>query len=423
MTLFDVIAILLTLTALLSYCNHRYLGLHPTVGVLFISLLISLAVIALGHLGFGITAAARQFMQRISFGEALLTWMLGFLLFAGALTVDISELRRQWQVTSLLAAAGTVASMFIVAALMHYALGAIGASLPWIDSFLFGALISPTDPVAVIAVTRQAGAGKAIDTIVSSESLLNDGVGVVLFLTLLKLAPGAEHATEHVTAAGVGFTLLRQAGGGAVLGCITGLFIYRLLIRTSNFQVEILLTLALAMGTYSLASALGTSGPIAVVAAGLLIGNRGKLFHMSSRTSLELEHFWELIDEVINAVLFVLVGVQMLVISYTLRHFLAALIAIPIVLFARAAVVAIPVALLPLRPRVPWSTAAILIWGGLRGGLAIAMALSLPQSPYRELIVAITYGVVCFSILVQGTTIRQLVQRAILFAPARSEPE
>jgi CPA1 family monovalent cation:H+ antiporter len=354
-------------------------------------------------------------MQHIHFGDALLTWMLGFLLFAGALTVDISELRRQWQVTTLLATVGTAASMFIVAALMHRGIGLMGMSLPWTGCLLFGALISPTDPVAVVAVTRQAGAGKSIDTVVSSESLLNDGVGVVLFLTILHAAA----APGGATVSGVLIMLVRETCGGAILGFCTGLIIYHFLKNVQNFQVEVLLTLALVMGTYSLAAALGMSAPIAVVVAGLLIGNRGKIFHLADQVNADLERFWELIDEVLNSVLFVLMGVEVLVMPYTARHFLAALLAIPIVLVARAAAVAATVGLLPLRPRVGWPTAAILIWGGLRGGLAVAMALSLPEGPERDLIVAITYGVVCFSILVQGTTIKQLVQRTILFSPGR----
>jgi len=416
MKLFDVVAILLTLTAMLSYFNHRYLRLHPSVGILLISLVLSLLLIGLGRLGFGIDEAARKFMQHVEFGDALLTWMLGFLLFAGALTVDIGELRRQWQVTAFLSTAGTVGSMFIVAALMYWMVRLIGMSLPWIDCLLFGALISPTDPVAVIAVTRQAGAGKTIDTVVSCESLLNDGVGVVLFLTILQAAA----APGGISASGVLFILARETGLGIVIGFLTGVIIYRFLKNTRNFQVEMLLTLALVMGTYSLASALGASGPIAVVVAGLLIGNRGTIFRMPAQVNLDLERFWELIDEVINAILFLLIGVEMLVIAYSARYFLAAMIAIPIVLLARTAIVAATVGLVPVRPRVQWSTAAILIWGGLRGGLAIAMALSLPKTPQRDPIIAITYGVVCFSILVQGTTIRQIVQRAILFSKAET---
>jgi len=405
MKLFDVIAILLTLTALLSYFNHRYLRMHPSIGVMLISLLLSLALIGLGELGFGVRAAAGNFLHHVHFGDALLTWMLGFLLFAGALTVDLNELQRNWRITALLATVGTAASALIVAALTHWCLGLIGLSMPWIGCLLFGALISPTDPVAVIAVIRQAGAGKTIGTVVSSESLLNDGVGVVLFLTILKAAatPGG------ATVGGVALMLVREGGGGAGLGFCTGLLIYQLLKNAQNFQVEVLLTLALVMGTYSLASALGMSAPIAVVVAGLLIGNRGKTFRMSENVNVDLERFWELIDEVLNAVLFVLIGLEVLVMPYTVQHFLAAIIAIPIVLLARTAT------LLPFARSVGWGTTSILIWGGLRGGLAVAMALSLPEGQQRDLIVAITYGVVCFSILVQGTTIRELVQRTILF--------
>jgi CPA1 family monovalent cation:H+ antiporter len=404
MKLFDVIAILLTLTALLSYFNHRYLRMHPSIGVMLIALLLSLALIGLGELGLGVRDWAREFLHHVQFGDALLTWMLGFLLFAGALTVDLSELQRNWRITTLLATVGTAASALVVAALTHWCLARIGMSLSWIGCLLFGALISPTDPVAVIAVIRQAGAGKKIGTVVASESLLNDGVGVVFFLTILQAAatPG------RTTIGGVSLMLIREAGGGAILGFCTGLLVYQLLKSVRNFQIEVLLTLALVMGTYSLVSALGMSAPIAVVVAGLLIGNRGKIFRMPEQVNADLERFWELIDEILNAVLFVLIGLEVLVMPYTPWHFLAAIIAIPIVLLARTAT------LLPFAPSVGWGTASILIWGGLRGGLAVAMALSLPEGQQRDLIVAITYGVVCFSILVQGTTIRGLVHRTIL---------
>jgi CPA1 family monovalent cation:H+ antiporter len=393
------------LTALLSYFNHRYLRMHPSIGVMLIALLLSLALIGLGELGLGIRAWARDFLGHVEFGDALLTWMLGFLLFAGALTVDISELHRNWRITTILSTVGTAASALIVAVLTHAGLRLIGMEMGWTGCLLFGALISPTDPVAVIAVIRQAGAGKSIGTVVASESLLNDGVGVVLFLTILQAAaqPGG------ATAGGVILMLVREAGGGAVLGFCTGLLIYQLLKNAGNFQVEVLLTLALVMGTYSLAASLGMSAPIAVVVAGLLIGNRGKIFRMPEQVNVDLERFWELIDEILNSVLFVLIGLEMLVMPYTVQHFLAAMIAIPIVLLARTAT------LLPFAPKVGWGTAGILIWGGLRGGLAVAMALSLPSGHQRDLIVAITYGVVCFSILVQGTTIKALVQRTILF--------
>lgn len=406
MRLFDIIAALVTLTALASYVNHRYVRLHPSVGVMLIALLLSLALIGLGKLGLGVHSAAMDFLDHVHFGEALLTWMLGFLLFAGALTVDINELRRHWGVATLLATVGTAASMFAVAGLAWAGVRLIGLPLGWIWCLLFGALISPTDPVAVMALMKQAGAGKAVETVVASESLFNDGVGVVLFLTILHLL----QSSAGVTAGGVARMLMLQAGGAAILGFLTGLVVYALLRHTRDFQVEVSLTLALAMGTYSLAAALGMSAPIAVVVAGLLIGNRGRIFHLAEHVNADLQRFWELIDEMLNAVLFLLIGAEVLVMHYTPRHFLAAMVAIPIVLLARTATV------LPFMPRVGRAAASILIWGGLRGGLAVAMALSLPEGPQRDLIVAITYGVVCFSILVQGTTIRGLVRRTTRFS-------
>jgi Na+:H+ antiporter len=403
MQLFDIIAILVTLTALLSYVNHRYVRLHPSIGVMLIALLLSLALIGLGHLGFGLRRAAADFLSHIEFGKALLTWMLGFLLFAGALKVDIGELQRRWRVSILLATVGTAASMFIVASLAWEGLRLIGMPMRWIWCLLLGALISPTDPVAVIAVIREAGAGKEVETVAAAESLFNDGVGVVLFLTSLHVLQSSARATI----AGVGGDLLRQVVGGGILGFASGLTVYYLLRHAREFQVKVLLTVALVMGTYSLAAALDTSAPIAVVVAGLLIGNRGKIFHMAEHVSADLDRFWELVDEILNTMLFVLIGAEVLVMTYTPRHFLAAVVAVPMVLLART------VTLLPCIWPMGWKTTAVLIWGGLRGGLAVAMALSLPMGHQRDLILAITYGVVCFSILVQGTTIRGLVRRTI----------
>jgi monovalent cation:H+ antiporter, CPA1 family len=409
MELFDVIAVLVTLTALASYFNHRYVRLHPSVGVMLVSLVMSLGLIVLGKLGFGVRSLATDYLSHVEFDQALLHWMLGFLLFAGALTVDLGELARQWGVTVLLATAGTVLSMFIVAALIWPAFYVVGAPLPWIACLLFGALISPTDPVAVVAVMKTSGAPRSIETVVAAESLFNDGVGVVLFLTLA----GVDRSNAAVGMASVLRLLFQQTFGGAALGFVTGLITYQFLKRAQNFQVQVLLTLALVMGTYSLAENLGMSGPIAVVVAGLLIGNRGRIFSLPESLNKDLYRVWELIEEILNAILFVLIGLEILAMQYTARHFLAALAAIPIVLAARWLSVFGTIKALSFRRKFSPAMLPILTWGGLRGGLAIAMALSLPAGVRRSFLVAVTYGVVTFSILIQGTTIRMLVGRAL----------
>jgi CPA1 family monovalent cation:H+ antiporter len=408
---FQVLAILVSLTALCSFVNYRYIRLHTTIGVMLIALVASLVLVVLGEaLGLGITSFAHRLLQQIDFNEALLRWSLGFLLFAGAMTVDAGELGRQRVPVALLATFGTAASMFIVAGLSYVALRAVGLEQRPIYCLLFGALISPTDPVAVLAIMKSAGAPKAIQTKLAGESLFNDGIGVVLFLTLLELL--GDHAPHGVGP--VFWLLAREVLGGALIGLLAGLLVYWMLRQVDNYHVEILLTVALAMGGYALAEALGTSAPIAAVVSGLLIGNRGSTFAMSEETRRNLHVFWELIDEILNAVLFLLIGLEVLVLPFNHRHIIAGLLIVPIVLVARWASVAGAITALARRDKTRFGagTIRILTWGGLRGGLAVAMALALPAGPQRNTILAITYGVVIFSIAVQGTTIKGVVRRA-----------
>ncbi|MDB5293027.1 MAG: sodium/hydrogen exchanger [Phycisphaerales bacterium] len=410
MQLFQVIAILVTVTALLGYVNHRFIRLHPSIGLMLSALVLSLALALLGRLGFGVKAVTADFLDHIAFGKALLQWMLGFLLFAGALTVDLNELWGQRVITATLSVVSTVASMFIVGILTWLALRAIHLPLPFPVCLLFGALISPTDPVAVVSLMKSVGAPKSVATVISGESLFNDGIGVVLFLTLLSYVYG----DGSVTSVGVVRLFVQEALGGCLLGFITGVAVYRMLRTVRDFQIEVLLTLALVMATYALAEAMDVSGPIAVVVAGLLIGNHGRSFDMAEDVREDLLHFWELIESIMNALLFVLIGLQILVMPYSPRYFAAGALAVPIVLLARWLSVEGAVRVLALRGRSAKHMVPILTWGGLRGGLAIAMALSLPPgSQHRGLIVAITYGVVAFSIVVQGTTLQQVVRRSV----------
>ena len=389
MSLFQVIAILLALTALFSYINHRYLRLHPGVGVMVLALVLSLLLVAVGEQGFAVRRFAAGFLQQVNLNEALLQWMLGFLLFAGALAVDLNELSRQRWVIALLATAATIASMVLIALPMELVVRALGFDVPLAGCFAFGALISPTDPVAIISFIKRTPAPRNIETIISAESLLNDGVGVVLFLALVQFGRGA----GATTAASISWLFVRQSLGGAAIGLVAGAIVYQLLRRVDDFQVEVLLTLALAMGAYAAAEAAHVSAPIAAVVAGLLIGNPGRTFHLSEQTRTDLEEFWELVEEVLNTVLFVLIGLN--------------------VLLARWLSVHVTVSVLPDSRRLRRTLIPVLTWGGLRGGLAVAMALSLPATLHRDPFVAITYGVVLFSILVQGTTMRAVIGRLL----------
>jgi CPA1 family monovalent cation:H+ antiporter len=415
MAMFHVVALLVSLAAAFSYLNYRFVRLHPSIGVMFIAMLTSLTLIAIealsgGAVGSELRAAAAAFLGKVRFDQALMDWMLAFLLFAGGLSVDLGELSRQRGLTALLATVGTVLSTAIVAALVYPLARLLHMPLPLHACLLLGAMISPTDPVAVLAMVRRVAVPKSTETIIAAESLFNDGVGVVLFLTLLHSTGGGD-STSAAALVHVGALLLRVALGGALLGLMCGGIIYLLLARVWEYQLEVLLTLALAMGAYSLADVLGVSGPIAVVVAGLLVGNRSRRTPSPEEPSMDVEHFWELLDELLNAVLFMLIGLELLVMPYTLRYLLAAMCVVPVVLAARWVSAAAVVQALGRRRLDGAGLVAILTWGGLRGGLPIAMALILPAGPTRDPIVAITYGVVAFSILVQGTTLRPLVAR------------
>lgn len=410
MTLFEVLAILITLTALIGFVNERYIGLPPTIGVLLGGLLVSLAIVLLVKLGLTGEDFAARLLGQIDFDALVMQGMLSFLLFAGALHINLDELMEQKWSILLLATLGTLLSTLLVGGAMHGVLGALGLPIPLAWAFLFGALISPTDPIAVLGILKRMHAPKRLEVLISGESLFNDGVGVVVFTMIAGLALGGAHAEP--TAGGAAGLFLREAVGGVAYGLLLGLVAFELLRRVDNYTVEILITLALVTGGYALAGRLHTSGPLAVVVAGILVGNPGRRFAMSEVTREHLDTFWLVVDEALNAVLFVLIGLEVLVLRLTPPFLAAGLAAIPVVLAARAASVGAPIGLLRLRvPFVPY-TVRTMTWGGLRGGIAIALALSLPAVPARDLIVVMTYAVVVFSILVQGLTVAPLARRA-----------
>ncbi|MFQ5994293.1 MAG: cation:proton antiporter [Acidiferrobacterales bacterium] len=407
MQLLNLAAILVTLSALFSYLNHRYLRLPTTIGVMLIALVLSLCLIALGWVDPRVQAYARTLLLEVDFNKALMLGMLSFLLFAGALHVNISDLARQQWIIGMLASGGMITSTAIVGVLSWWFLGAIGIEIPFIYCVLFGALISPTDPIAVLGILKSAGVPKSLETKIAGESLFNDGVAVVLFIVLFRMAVGG----AEITTAGVVGLFLLEALGGVAFGLAIGYIAYRMLATVDNYQVEILITLALVMGGYALAHAIHVSGPIAIVIAGLVIGNRGRRLAMSARTREHLDTFWELIDEILNAVLFVLIGLEVLVLAFTQQYLLAGLVAIPTVLLARFVSVGVPVQIRRHWREFSPHVVKILTWGGLRGGISVALALSLPQGAERDVILAMTYVIVVFSIAVQGLTIGKLVKR------------
>ncbi|MCH9648628.1 MAG: sodium:proton antiporter [Deltaproteobacteria bacterium] len=405
MGLFDILAVLLSLAAVFSYINHRFIRLPTTIGVMLIALVASLLVLLLGQFGFHLEDDARRLLGAIDFNRAVLDGVLSFLLFAGALHVNLNDLREQGRVIGALATFGVLLSTALVGVFSWAIFGAFGLAVTLPFCFLFGALISPTDPIAVLGIVRKAGATKSLETKITGESLFNDGVGVVIFLVLLSVATGG----GDVAGGEIAFLFAKEVFGGAIWGFLLGWLAYSMLKSVDNYQVEVLITLALVTGGYAGASALHLSGPIAMVVGGLMIGNHGRRFAMSETTREHLDTFWELMDEVLNVVLFVLLGLEVLAFTFSGSFLLAGLVMIPAVLLARFIAVLFPVMLL--RPFQRFSPYAIriLTWGGLRGGISVALALALPPSEAREPILAVTYLIVVFSILVQGTTVGRLV--------------
>ena len=415
MSLFSLVSVLVVLAALCSYLNYRYLRLPPTIGVMATALVASLLLLAAGSTATGIRAWAAALVGQIDFNETVLHGMLAFLLFAGALHLDLGDMAREKWTIGLLAVLATCTSTFLVGLGAYGIFCVIGIEVGLMPCLLFGALISPTDPIAVLAIMRRVGAPKRLEVQIAGESLFNDGVGIVIFMTLLKLSKG--EATPEV--ADVLILLVREAGGGILLGLAAGLCTYYLLSRVDEYQVEILLTLALAMGGFALADALHFSAPITAVVAGLFIGNRGREFAMSVTTRMHVDMFWELVDELLNALLFLLLGLEVLVIPFDGRYLLAGLCIVPITLLARWLSVGAIIA--PMRSALSCDrgTVRILTWGALRGGISVAMALSLPISDAREPLLTATYVVVIFSIIVQGLTVGRFIRWILRHPPTR----
>ena len=408
MGIFDITTILMVLTALFSYINYRTLKLPTTIGVMGVSLVVSLGIAGMG--AFGVSAPqqhAEHIVSHIDFNKTLLHGMLAFLLFAGALQIKIGDLSRQKWVIALLSTVGVIVSTFIVGGLTWLMLGVLDMPGSFIHCLLFGALISPTDPVAVIAILKTSGVPKTLETVIAGESLFNDGIGVVVFMIILELSVGG----GEVTAGRVIQLFLQEAVGGMAFGLAIGFLAFQMLKRVDDYQLEVIITLALVMGGYALADRLHTSGPLAMVASGLLVGNHGRAFAMSDATREHLDSFWELIDEILNAILFMLIGLEVQVMDLSWGYLAAGAAAVGIALLARWASASASVSILrPFRSFSP-GVVSLLTWGGLRGGISVALALSIPQGPARDTILAMTYIVVVFSILVQGLTLGKLAKR------------
>jgi len=406
-TPFDAAAILIVLAALLGYINHRLLKLPPSIGLTIMGALASLVVIGVdlllpaSHMGEQVV----EFLAGIDFHATLMDGMLSFLLFAGALHVDWTEMRRgRWPIL-ILSTIGVLLSTGLVAGGFYFLTGALGYQLPILWCLVFGALISPTDPVAVMGVLKRATVSPTLEATVAGESLFNDGVGVVVFTILLAAALG----TEPFTLTRAGHLFLLEAGGGVVLGLAIGWIAFRAMRSIDEYKTEVMISLAVVMGGYALARQLHVSGPVAMAVAGLLIGNAGVTYAMSDTTRDYLLKFWSLIDDILNAVLFLLIGLEVVTIPGDMRLLVIGVLAIPLVLAARAASVLLPLA--AMRPLLDLGRLApiTLIWGGLRGGISIALVLGLPEGPARSVALAATYVIVLFSVIAQGGTIERVL--------------
>lgn len=408
MDLFTVIALLTTICALFAYVNFRYVRLPTTIGLMLIALVASAALLIVGQYNNAVLEGVKGLVGQIDFPQVLLEVMLSFLLFAGALHTDMALMREQkWSILSF-ATLGVLLSTFLIGGLFYYILPLIGFPLPFIHSLLLGALISPTDPIAVLGILKEAKVPKNLEIVITGESLFNDGVGVVIFLTILEVAT---LGVGEVTPGEVALLFGEEVGGGLLLGATLGFITYKLMKSIDHYQTEVLLSLALVMGGYALAAALHFSGPLAVVVAGLFIGNKGRAEAMSSETVEYLDKFWELVDELLNALLFVLIGLELVILPFLDDYWLAGVIGIVIALAARFVSVSTPILMLRRSVNFMPRTPLIMTWGGLRGGISIALALSLPVAMNRDIILSITYCIVIFSILIQGITLGPIVKK------------
>ncbi|MCF2517518.1 sodium:proton antiporter [Dyadobacter sp. CY351] len=409
MELYYSFSALIVLSAIFSYINSRFLKLPPSIGVMVIALLVSLGLIATD------TIFPRTFLRittligSVDLTEILMGAMLNFLLFAGAIHIHLEDLREQRLPIIIFSTLSVLMSTFIIGFLIYYLLPLTGLHVPLIQCLVFGALISPTDPIAVLGILKQAGVPKSIETKIAGESLFNDGMAVVIFILMLALARGEE---VNTTFGGITMLFVKEALGGIALGLALGFVGSKMIYKVDGYNVHVLITLAIVMGGHLAAQALHMSGPLAMVAAGLVVGNYGK--NPGAVSDMErdyIDKFWELIDEILNAILFLIIGFELLLIPDLKRFMTAGVIAIVVVLLARFISIYLPVKFIPFRNKFGKKSIAILVWGGLRGGVSIALALSIDKDLNKDIFLAITYFVVLFSIIVQGLTVGKLAKR------------
>jgi CPA1 family monovalent cation:H+ antiporter len=424
MSIFEIGAFLIGLSAIFGYINQRFLGLPHTVGLVVMALAASLVLILIEFLSPStkLLEIVTGVLEQIDFHETVMHGMLSFLLFAGAMHVDFSVFRSRSLAIGLMATLGILISTFIIGWSMWLLLNLFGIGIPFIWALVFGALISPTDPVAVLGLFKTVKVPESLEAKMAGESLFNDGVGVVVFTIVVTIAVGGEAHDSAIDIMTVVELFFVEGVGGAVFGLLTGYACYRAMGQINEHNLEVLITLATVMVTYAVATRLHLSGPIAMVVAGLFIGNQGMKNAVSDNTRDYVEKFWSLLDEILNSVLFLLIGLEVLVIAQRVDHAGVALLAIPVTLAARWISVSVPILFLARWRSFTKGAIPILTWGGLRGGIAVALALSLPVNEYKATILTLTYAVVLFSIIVQGLTIKPLVEKLVAEGPIDDPP-
>lgn len=406
MTLYTAFSILIVLSALFAYINFRFIKLPLQIGLMLLAIITSLSVIAIGTIQPSVFFSAKQTLLSFDFSELLLGSMLSFMLFAGAIHIKLDTLKQESLPVILFSTMSVLLSTLIIGIVVYYLLILFKLPAPFIHCLLFGSLISPTDPIAILGILKESKISKSLEMKIAGESLFNDGVAVVLFLTIFQIAE--QHGNIQIK--DVTLLFIREAFGGILLGVAVGYTGFLLIRSIDNYKVEVLLTIAIVMGGYSLADFLRVSGPLAMVAAGIITGNQVKKFAMSKTTSEYIDLFWELINEMLNAILFVIMGLELLVIHFVPVYISIGLITIVFVLAARYMSVFLPAQVIRLKEKIDQHTILLMTWGGLRGGISIALALSLKPEMEKNLWVTLTYFVVVFSILIQGLTVGKLAK-------------
>jgi CPA1 family monovalent cation:H+ antiporter len=409
MELYYSFSALIVLSAIFSYINARFLKLPAAIGIMVIALLVSLGLLATDNIFPHTFDRVTKLIASVDLTEILMGAMLNFLLFAGAIHIHLEDLKEQRMPIVVFSTVSVVISTFVVGFLTFHLLPLFGMPVPFIQCLVFGALISPTDPIAVLGILKQAGVPKSLEMKIAGESLFNDGMAVVIFIVMLALARGEEVNTSF---SGISMLLAKEALGGIVLGLILGFIGSQMIYRVDGYNVHVLITLAIVMGGHLVAQALHMSGPLAMVAAGLVVGNYGKnLGGVSEDERDYIDKFWELIDEILNAILFLIIGFELLLIPDLKQYATVGMITIFAVLLARFLSIYVPVKILPFKNRFGRKSITILVWGGLRGGVSVALALSIDSGLNKDLFLAITYFVVLFSIIVQGLTVGKLTKK------------